>query len=78
MLAQTNLNNTDAAKSIEKLIDEISEKFGGVFSNERITEVVFEIAADYQDATVSSFVPIFIQRFAHEKLSREIKTKDAS
>ena len=72
---QKNLNN-DTAKAVEKLIDEISEKLGGMISKERIQQVVFEVAADYQNATVRSFVPIFIQRFAHEKLSDEIKTKD--
>ena len=77
MIIQNNFAVKDETDSLENLIEEISVSLGGVLSHERIAQVVTEITADYRDATVTSFVPIFIQRFAHQRLGEEIQHNKA-
>ena len=77
MIIQNNFAVKDETDSLENLIEEISVSLGGVLSHERIAQVVTEIASDYQNATVTSFVPIFIQRYAFERLGKEIQHNNA-
>ena len=77
MLIQNNFANKNETDSLKNLIEEISESLGGMISHERIVQVVSEISTQYRDATVTSFVPIFIQRYADETLRREIQHNGA-
>ena len=49
-------------------IEEIWKDLGGRISQEAIREVVNEIAAEFQDATVTSFIPILLQREARARV----------
>lgn len=77
MIIQNNFAVKDETNSLENLIEEISESLSGALSHERIAQVVTEIASDYKNATVTSFVPIFIQRYAYERLGKEIQHNKA-
>jgi hypothetical protein len=52
----------------ESLVEKLWHDLDGQVSREQISRVVAEIAARFQTATVTAFVPIFIHRQALEEL----------
>jgi len=60
------------------LIDEIWNDLGGIISQEVIREVVNEIVAEFQDATVRSFIPILLQREVRERMALLIDDRNFS
>jgi len=52
----------------------------GCISQEQIRQTVYEVAARYQDAKISTFIPIFIRRATKERLGllRNRKSSSAS
>ncbi|GIV79671.1 hypothetical protein RY27_21540 [Litorilinea aerophila] len=52
----------------EELVQEIWTRLAGRVSRERIRRVAIEVAREYQDAKVTAFLPIFIQRQTLERL----------
>jgi len=57
----------------DELVDAIWQDLAGLVSRDRIRQVACEVAATYQDATITSFVPIFIRRRTKEILARQKK-----
>jgi hypothetical protein len=53
---------------LESLIEDIWRDLGGEVTHEQIRQAAREVAAQFQDATVTTFVPIFIRRRTREKL----------
>jgi len=53
---------------IERGLDSLSEEFDGVFSRETIERYVQESLESLQDARFEDFVPLFVNRFARERL----------
>jgi len=53
---------------IERGLDSLSEEFEGVFSRETIERYVQESLESLQDARFEDFVPLFVNRFARERL----------
>ncbi len=63
---------TDRAELVfdmdNSLVEKLWRDLDGRVSQERIFQAVTEIAAKYQEATVTAFVPIFVHRQALEQL----------
>lgn len=53
------------------VIERVVADLGPEFPRGRIEQVVRDAAASYRDASVTSFVPIFLRRSAVELLARE-------
>lgn len=53
---------------IEKIWFELNERV----SHEQIRRAAAEVALQFQHATVTTFIPIFIYRQTYEKLKREL------
>jgi hypothetical protein len=75
------INDTDSqlGNSIqvdESLIEEIWRDLEGRVTQEQIRQVAYEVAGELQHATVTAFVPIFLQRLAREKLELLINESD--
>lgn len=60
------------------LIEEIWQDLGGRISHEHIRQTVYEVAARYQDAKISTFIPIFIRRVTKERLGLLRNRKSSS
>lgn len=58
------------------LIEEIWQELNQQFSMDRIREVALETAAEFQDAVVTAFLPIFIYRRTREKLMKILDHPD--
>ena len=52
----------------ERLIEEIWQDLDGRASHEQIRQTAYEVAARYQDAKITTFIPIFIRRNTKESL----------
>ena len=74
----TELNSSISAKTIagdisnyveDQLIEKIWCDLGKQLTHEQIRQVALEVAAEFRDATVTTFVPIFIHRLTLERLS---------
>jgi len=50
------------------LIEEIWQDLDGRIGHEQIRQSAYEVAARYQDAKISTFIPIFIRRNTKERL----------
>ena len=53
------------------LIDKIWRDLHKQITHEQIRQVALEIAAEFQEATIPTFVPIFIHRLTIERLSNQ-------
>ena len=79
MSTQSNFTMTgtlDKTSNQDNLAEQIWQKLNGAIPYTRVSQVVAEAAAKFQDATITSYVPIFIQRYAYEKLGQEMQSKD--
>ena len=54
------------------LIEEIWRDLEGLITHEQIRQVAMEVAAQYQDAAVTTFLPIFVHRRTRERLRSTI------
>lgn len=52
----------------ESLIDDIWRDLDGRIDRDQIREVATKVAREFVDATVTSFVPLFIRRRTYERL----------
>jgi hypothetical protein len=70
---QPDIVETSAAEGMEyldeSLIEQLDNELRGRVTREQIRRVVTEIASEFRTATVTAFVPIFIQRLARERLA---------
>lgn len=60
------------------VVEQVAEDVGVDVSRERVEHVVGQVARSYRDASVTSFVPIFIRRMAGEVLRKERGTASQS
>jgi hypothetical protein len=76
MLIQVNpsLSETEVDSSADYLneafIEKLWHEFGGQATREQIRQVVVEVATQFENATIKTFVPVFIYRQTYEKLKR--------
>ena len=62
-------NNPDSLVQVDdELIEEIWRDLEGRVTHEQIRSVATEIAAGFHNATVTSFIPILLQRKAREQI----------
>lgn len=61
------MNNID-----EHLVEAVWQDLDKQVSREQIRRVVAEIALEFQDATVTAFVPIFVHRRAVDQLQKQL------
>ena len=57
------------------LVEKLWHDLDGQVSRQEIVRAVTQIAARFQDATVTTFVPIFVRRLALEQLKERLKEK---
>jgi hypothetical protein len=55
-------------KILESVVEDIWRDLDGQVTHEQIRQAANEIATQFHDATVTTFVPIFIRRRTREKL----------
>lgn len=79
MLNQNQLNAPlfEQSDFQKNLIEKLWQQLNGTVSYLRVSQVVAEVTAKFQDATVTNYLPIFIQRYAWEKLAEELKSQDS-
>jgi arsenate reductase (thioredoxin) len=53
---------------LDKVVDELSVEFDGIFDRARVRSLVDESAQELSRGNVASFVPILAERFARERL----------
>lgn len=62
----------------DNVLERIRQDLDGQFTVEKIREVSFEVAQEFQDAVVTAFLPIFIYRRTREKLMRMLDQRGGS
>ncbi len=63
------INEADLASYVdETVIETIWSDLEGRVDREQVRQVALEVAQDFADATVTSFVPLFIRRRTYERL----------
>ncbi len=68
----THTDNSDVISHVDEiLIEGIWRDLGGQVTRERIRQVATSVAAEFGDATVTTFLPIFIHRRTRAKLEDE-------
>ena len=68
------MNRDDVLNDIDdSLIEQIWHDLDGQVTREQIRQVVTEIGAEFQSATVTAYVPILIRKRAREKLETRVK-----
>lgn len=58
----------------EELVEDIWRDLEGRVARENILQVATEVAAKFQEASVMTFVPIFIRRQTSERLKARLKS----
>jgi hypothetical protein len=67
----------DVMASVDDLlVEKLWHDLDGQVSHQEIVQTVNQIAAQFQDATVTTFVPIFIRRLALDQLKRKLDEKN--
>lgn len=68
------INEADLASYVdETVIETIWSDLEGRVDREQVRQVALEVAQDFADATVTSFVPLFIRRRTYERLKRLVE-----
>ncbi|MFW6069396.1 MAG: three-helix bundle dimerization domain-containing protein [Chloroflexota bacterium] len=63
------INEADLAGLVdETVIEAIWSDLEGRVDREQVRQVALDVAQDFADATVTSFVPLFIRRRTYERL----------
>lgn len=63
------INEADLANFVdETVIEAIWSDLEGRVDREQVRQVALDVAQDFADATVTSFVPLFIRRRTYERL----------
>lgn len=63
------INEADLASFVdETVIEAIWSDLEGRVDREQVRRVALDVAQDFADATVTSFVPLFIRRRTYERL----------
>jgi hypothetical protein len=57
-------------------VERLTGEFGGALAVETITRHVTEALQSFEGANIKDFVPIFVQRNAHERLRRLLQQGD--
>lgn len=58
---------------LDNLIEQIWRDLGGQVPRQQIRQVAAEVTAEFHDATVTAFVPIFVRRRTRERLKGVIR-----
>lgn len=56
----------------DTLAEQLWRDLDGRLTRERIRQVTVEVAAEFHEATITTYVPLLIRRYARERLKREI------
>jgi arsenate reductase len=67
-VAQYVFDDSATQNFIRRGIERLRDEFRGIFSHETIQRLVDEAIASLADARVKDFVPLFVNRFARERL----------
>lgn len=62
---------TNALIELDALTDQIWQDLGRQVPRARIQQVVLEVASQFHDATVTTYLPIFIRRLTRERLENK-------
>lgn len=70
-LAETNA--TEAMNDLNHLIDEVWRDLDGEIPHARIRQVAICVATMFENATVTTYIPLFVRHLTREWLKAEIK-----
>lgn len=63
------MSQPDRDREYERIVEELFERFSGIFSRDEVVAVVEDSRARLEEtATVDTYLPVFAQRFAKERL----------
>ena len=65
--------NPDELIELDGLIEQTWRDLDGRVPRARVRQVAIEVAAEFHDATVTTFIPIFIRRRTRERLEEKIR-----
>jgi hypothetical protein len=81
--SSTTTVGVDSAKSVthlgevlESVVEGIWRDLDGQVTHEQIRQAASEVASEFQDATITAFVPIFIRRLTREKLRSKAENQE--
>lgn len=62
--------------SYEELISILFQELDGRVSQERLRQVVTQVAAQYRDVTITDFIPILLRRKVRDLLTQELRMSE--
>ena len=67
----------DAVDQVDQtFVEDLWQNLEGKISRDQIRKIAIEIAEDFQDATITAFIPILLRRRVRDRLNRIISQKD--
>jgi hypothetical protein len=63
---------TASREWLNTVLERTCRDFAGRVTQQHVLDVIREIASNYRDARVVSYVPIMVSRYARERLQREL------
>ena len=67
------LLNLSTPDPLEDVIDQTWHDLGECIPRARVCEVTHEVAAAFQNASITTFVPLFVRRKTRQRLESEIR-----
>ncbi|WP_426560684.1 three-helix bundle dimerization domain-containing protein [Angustibacter sp. McL0619] len=56
----------------------VHEQFDEVVGQDEVDQVLDQVAGQFTDAPIRAFVPLFVQRFSNEELSRRAAARSSA
>lgn len=66
-------NATDAIDGLNPLIEQVWRELDGKVPRSRIRRVAICVAAQFENATVTTYIPLFVRHLTREWLKAEVK-----
>jgi hypothetical protein len=71
---QPRVNGTgkNPERSLEHIVDYVWQRIDRRMGQDRIRQIVSEVAQEFEDAAVQAFVPVLVRRFSLERVREEL------
>jgi hypothetical protein len=67
------MNGTQASEDLNHLVEQVWRDLDGKVPQTRIRRVAIFVAAKFETATVTTYIPLFVRHLTREWLKAEIK-----
>jgi hypothetical protein len=68
-------NDSDVKHDLNHLVWQVWHELGGQVPRARIRQVAMQVAAGFRNATVTTYIPLYIRHLTREWLKEEIRSK---